>query len=125
MERDYKYEPDLFCEGCGALGGYDIMGDILCEYCLSSLSDPDLPADHEPVYATLHFYYDDQDSMERFRVCNQAEDVKNALHDYARWLHDKIKYGGDEDGHPQLTEAWNVWFEVFRGHGLPVPGWDD
>ena len=53
--------------------------------------------DVELVYATLHFYHDDPESMRRFRECNQAADVKAALREYDRWLRDQVKYHERDD----------------------------
>ena len=54
---------------------------------------PNEALDYEPVYATLHFYYNDPDSMRRFRLCNQAEDLKLVLWGLDRWLRCETKYG--------------------------------
>jgi hypothetical protein len=78
--------------------------DILLEYARSSRDDVALspdnhPADnqreddYEPVYATLHFYYNDPDSMRRFRLCNQAEDTRLALWEYDNKLRAFVKHG--------------------------------
>ena len=131
-------DPDDFCAqetphtDCAAKDWYDYKpssndntaSSTRCPHCNGDLTAPE-DMDMEPVYATLHFYHDDPDSMRRYRECNQAGEVRDAVGEYAQWLHAKVKYGGDEDGHSQLTEAWNEWFAVFRGRGLPVPGWEE
>lgn len=56
-------------------------------------------SDHEvlPVYATLHFYYGDPDSMRRYRLCNNAEYMMIALYELDRWLRNEIKYNDKEE----------------------------
>jgi hypothetical protein len=77
----------------------------------------DIPDDHEPVYATLHFYYDDPDSMRRFRECNQAADVKSALWKYDRWLRDQLKYHERDDREGLQVARDRLWI-VFGEHGI-------
>ena len=84
----------------------------------------ELPEDLEPVYATFHFYYNDPESMRRMRECIDAPKVQAALYEYAGWLRNKIKYGGDDDGDPMLTEAWNKLFACFTDNDVIVPGWE-
>ena len=122
MERDYKYEPALFCEGCGALGGYDLMGDILCEQCMSSMGVPFVEDDTEPVYATLHFYFDDPYSMFRFKMCNQAQSVRNVLFDFDEWLRSQVKYAEREDS-DTLQEVRDKLWELFDDEGIDL--WED
>ena len=104
MCRDYKYEPDLFCDGCGAMGGYDIMGDILCEDCLAS--EDYCAEDMEPVYATLHFYHNDPESMRRFRKIQQVDDYAGALFEFDQWLRTQIKYAEHDEYQPVRDEFW-------------------
>ena len=80
--------------------------------------------DMDPVYATLHFYYNDPDSMFRYKQCMQAPNVYSAVYDYVEWLHNKTKHCGDEDNKQQLEEAWNKLFEYFSDLGVDVPGWE-
>lgn len=77
----------------------------------------------EPVYATLHFYYDDPDSMERFQHCIEADKVRFAIQSYANWLRNKIKYEYSYDD-PKLTEAWHKLFDCFNEWDIKVPGWE-
>ena len=73
------------------------------EFCLLNwVYDPNHPDYEEssnddeklsPVYATLHFYHDDPDSMRRYRVCNQAEDALMALREFDNELRRRWKYG--------------------------------
>ena len=106
MERDYKYEPGLFCEGCGTMGGYDLMGDILCEQCMSSMGVPFVDDDTEPVYATLHFYYNDQESMRRFRKIQRVDDFSGVLFEFDQWLRYQIKYAEYDEYQPVRDEFW-------------------
>jgi hypothetical protein len=34
MDRTYPYEPDAYCDDCGCLGAFDVMGDYYCSKCL-------------------------------------------------------------------------------------------
>ena len=77
------------------------MMDDQDDYCATENTCPDQwpdgilrpPDDMEPVYATLHFYYDNPESMRRFRACNQAEDVRSAIREYDNELRRRWKYG--------------------------------
>ena len=134
MERDHKYEPDLFCEGCGAMGGYNVMGNILCEDCLASEENCKDPLDYcacgeyigntvigttmcaacemrvaeamEPVYATLHFYHNDPESMRRFRKIQKVDDFSGVLFEFDQWLRSEIKYHEHEEYQPVRDEFW-------------------
>ena len=33
--REFEYEPEAICDGCGAKGAFDIYGDYLCPECLT------------------------------------------------------------------------------------------
>jgi hypothetical protein len=33
-DREFPFEPDSYCDSCGAKGAWDIYGDLLCEKCL-------------------------------------------------------------------------------------------
>ena len=115
------YEPDSFCDGCGARGGYDVMGDILCEHCLAAEDgyvSEDLP-DYEPVYATLHFYHDDPESMRRFRKIQKTDDFSGVLFEFDQWLRSEIKYHEHEEYQPVRDEFWRFCDE--RG----VDPWED
>jgi hypothetical protein len=76
--------------------------------------------DMEPVYATLHFYYDNPDSMRRFKLCNEAETVRLALWDFKEWLHSEFKWGEDEHHLRSdiLEEVYQKLYQVFDGYGL-------
>jgi hypothetical protein len=67
----------------------------------------------------MHFYTDDPDSMRRFRLCNQAEDMKLALWEYDNWLRNHIKYS---DG--PLDLAFEITrlhlHEVLTDHGIDL-----
>jgi hypothetical protein len=39
MSRDIAFEEDAICDGCGAAGAFDFMGDFLCEKCLLQMAD--------------------------------------------------------------------------------------
>ena len=34
MSREVRYDPELQCDNCDAIGAYDFMGDYLCENCI-------------------------------------------------------------------------------------------
>lgn len=36
MSRDVPYDPEEICDGCGAKGAYDFMGDCLCGNCMDT-----------------------------------------------------------------------------------------
>ena len=73
--------------------------------------------DISPVYATLHFYYDDPDSMERFKQCNEARDVLLAVGDFERWLKDSRDWEG-----VTLCSVRDKLFQFFDDYGVRVPG---
>ena len=74
--------------------------------------------DMTPVYATLHFYYDDPDSMRRYKRCNDAETVCIALSEYDNWLRNRIKY----DNREELQPARDALYRIFDEFAV---GWDD
>ena len=75
----------------------------------------------EPVYATLHFYYGDDDSMRRFRLCNEAEDVRLAIWVFNQWLWDEIKYEDDDSVRREiLEEVRTQLLNVFEERGLDI-----
>lgn len=39
MSRTVPYEEDAICDGCGAKGASDFMGDYLCEKCVGHDED--------------------------------------------------------------------------------------
>ena len=82
-----------------------------------TLSEEDL----EPVYASLHFYYNDPDSMERFELCNNAHRYYSAIDEYARWLRSQVKH---YDNPPIICKAWDKLFECFGNNDVIVPGWE-
>ena len=104
MSRNYPYDRSAICDGCGEKGAYDIMGDLFCSECLPGEEDP--PDDMEPVYATLHFYYDNPDSMRRFRKMQQIDDYAGVLFELDQWLRNKIKYEEHEEYQPARDEFW-------------------
>ena len=64
----------------------------------------------EPVYASLHFYYNDPDSMRRFMECMSAPDMKEVLFQFSQWLRGQIRYAerGDEDTLVEVYDKfWN------------------
>ena len=68
---------------------------------IDDILPPDDDEKSSPVYATLHFYYDDPDSMKRFELCNQAKDFKDAIRDFDTELRRRWKYG--EKGVQMMT----------------------
>jgi len=74
--------------------------------------------DYEPVYATLHFYYSDPDSMARYKACNEALDVLRAVEDFERWLRE------NEDDDLSISNARHALFECFTNNDVTVPGWE-
>ena len=93
MSKEPEYDPDGTCSICGDTGGYDLMGDDICIEC--AIANRLDPIDNEPVYATLHFYYDDVDSMRRYRHCNQAEDTRLVLWGLSQWAWEDSSVRGD------------------------------
>jgi hypothetical protein len=102
--------------------------DLLLDYARSSnddnpksITDAYDPAkvaetwtDFEPVYATLHFYYNDPDSMRRFRLCNQAEDLKLAMFEFDWWLRNRIKYNDSAIDEQRISEDGIEWLQIAR-----------
>ena len=35
MSRDVPFDEKAICDGCGALGAFDFMGDFFCQKCLA------------------------------------------------------------------------------------------
>ncbi len=77
---------------------------------------------------SLHFYYDDPDSMRRYRECNQAADVKLALwnfindpedgiHNIVKWKRDPAFWEG-MTGYSVLAWVEERLAEVFEVHGV-------
>ena len=90
------------------------------------------PDDLEPVYATLHFYYNDPDSMRRMRECLDAPKWKSAVQEFDRWMRNRIKYNPDSETDPlYISEEGIVWLEIAReqlnmrleDYGINI--WDD
>ena len=77
------------------------------------LTDEDL----EPVYATLHFYHDDPESMRRFRECLDAPDVKAAVRDFHEWLRRQSDSENAEYAYA-IDQVRERLFEVFNDRGL-------
>jgi hypothetical protein len=34
--REFPFEAEAKCDGCGAIGAWDIYGDLLCDKCIES-----------------------------------------------------------------------------------------
>ena len=101
-----SYQPNLFCGGCGHRGGWDYCEGILCGDCLASeMMDEE---DMEPVYATLHFYYNDPESMSRFHRIQQVDDAFAVLFDFDMWLRGRIKYADNDELCQIREEFWKI-----------------
>ena len=91
------------------------------DFCATEwIQNPGLSSDDDamsPVYATLHFYYDDPDSMRRFRECNQAADVKCAIRQFDQWLRDQVKHYDREDVET-LQEVRDQLWRAFGEYGV-------
>jgi hypothetical protein len=72
----------------------------------------------EPVYATMHFYYNDEDSMSRYRACNQALDVRAALREFDNALRSIEKYGGDEKQIIPVTKVRAMLYGELKYYGI-------
>ena len=70
--------------------------------------------DLEPVYATLHFYYNDPDSMRRMRECLDAPNVSGCVREFEEWLRRVIDY----DEPTSLEDVRNELFKIFNQCGL-------
>jgi len=88
--------------------------------------------DLEPVYATLHFYYNDPDSMRRMRECLDAPKWKSAVQEFDQWMRNRLKYNPDSETAPlYISEEGIVWLEIAReqlnmrleDYGINI--WDD
>ena len=87
----------------------------------------ELPEDLEPVYATLHFYYNDPDSMRRLQQCHDAPKVLRAVEDFERWLRDRLSLLPSPHGDEGFTEADDIrekLFACFTDNDVIVPGWE-
>ena len=79
-----------------------------CPHCNADLTAPE-DMDVELVYATLHFYHGNPESMRRFREVNQAADVKAVLCEYDRWLRDQLKYHKRDDAEGLRVARDRLW----------------
>ena len=91
----------------------------MTEHDYNASSNDDKPDDCEPVYATLHFYYSDPDSMRRYNLCNKAEDLKGILFEYDQWLRAEIKYHEKEELQPARDGFWEIC------NAYEVDPWED
>ena len=117
MSRDYKYEPALSCNSCGALGVYDVMGDAICADCLAS--DGATIDSMSAATATLGFNLDTPDGERRLRECLNAPTYLAALCDLDNWLRDKIKHYDIVELQPARDKLW----EILGGHGIDI--WEE
>lgn len=39
MSREVPFDKEAICDGCGAKGAYDFMGDLYCPSCAHALLD--------------------------------------------------------------------------------------
>ena len=76
--------------------------------------------DYEPVYATLHFYYNDPDSMRRMRECLDAPKWKSAVREFDQWIRGLVKYGEVTVNEESIRERFHV---IFGEHGIDI--WED
>ncbi|RKZ05684.1 hypothetical protein DRQ25_15620 [Candidatus Fermentibacteria bacterium] len=74
--------------------------------------------DMEPVYATLHFYYDNPESMRRFRACNQALDMRDALRDFDNELRRRWKYGEEGEQVMLVEQVRGLLWGTLKRHGV-------
>ena len=58
--------------------------------------------------ASMHFYFDDIESMRRYRKINKTDDVYGALREFEEWLRGKIKYGEMDEYQPVRDVFWNI-----------------
>ena len=86
---------------CGEYIGDTPVGTAMCQACELKAAE-----DMEPVYATLHFYYNDPESMRRFRKMQQVDDYAGVLFEFDQWLRSKIKYGEHDEYQPVRDEFW-------------------
>jgi len=78
------------------------------------------PDDIEPVYATLHFYHNDPDSMRRMRECLDAPKWKSAVQEFDQWLRNEIKHHEAGEDAQTIRDYLHV---LFNEHGIDI--WDD
>lgn len=72
--------------------------------------------DMTPVYATLHFYYDDPDSMRRMRECMDAPKVKAALWSFDQNLRNRWKYGDEDKQTMSIEEVRDLLYCILGDH---------
>ena len=77
--------------------------------------------DYEPVYCTLHFYYDDPDSMRRLDECMRAPDVRAVLFAFDQWLRNEIKYMERED-EETLEDVRSRLYEICNDYQIDPMG---
>jgi len=77
----------------------------------------------EPVYATLHFYHDDPDSMRRLRECLDAPNVKSALWDFDQELRRRWKYGEESDQLMTVEQVRGLLCKTLAENGINL--WED
>jgi len=86
----------------------------------NSQSNDHKPHDIEPVYATLHFYYNDTDSMRRMRECLDAPKWKSAVQEFDQWIRGLVKYGEVTVNEESIRERFHT---IFGEHGIDI--WED
>lgn len=97
---------------CNPSSNDDSWSVCRCPYCNKDLpyygKDPTdlVDMDMEPVYVTLHFYYNDSDSMRRYKLVNKAQDMSTILFDLDQWLRSKIKYEDMDELQPARDKLW-------------------
>ena len=96
------------------------------------LSDDSTPDEDERVSVMFCFYHDDPESMRRYRIMNQAEDVRlalwdfingieNGIHNIVKWERDPAFWEG-MSGYDTLAWVEERLAEVFEAHGVDWDG---
>lgn len=141
------------CRDCNDTGGFEGIPATQCPSCGKWLPEcvdhkwnarphnealdynpvpPDEDRDLEPVYATLHFYYNDPDSMRRMKECLDAPKWKSAVWEFDRWMRNRIKYNPDSEDDPlYISDDGITWLQAAReqlcmrleDHGIDI--WDE
>jgi len=106
--RAHDHLGEYRCRDCNGMGGFEGVPGTVCPTCgRSNAGDCAAHTQHEteyktvdPLYATLHFYYNDPDSMARFRRMQKVDGLYTAVQEFDNWLRNRIKYNPDAPDDP-------------------------
>jgi hypothetical protein len=88
------------------------LDDVLADRNPSIDFGEDIPdEDLDPVYATIHFYYNDPDSMARFRRVMKVEQIYFALQSFDNWMRGQIKHCDEPPNAFEIREEFHKFLD--------------